>query len=121
MTAILFGLGILMGATGGILTKLGAPGLFTDIHSAGDIVKFMFSMITNIPVLTGMVLYFGASVVWAYLLTKLPLSYVQPILALTYVVTPILAIVLINEQVPALRWLGIAVIIVGVFIVSRTS
>ena len=121
MIPFLFGLGILMGSVGGVLTKLGAPALYTDIHTAGDIVKFMFSMVTNIKVLAGMFLYFGASVVWAYLLTRLSLSYVQPILALTYVVTPILAIILLNENVPAMRWLGIVVIILGVFIVSKTS
>jgi drug/metabolite transporter (DMT)-like permease len=68
-----------------------------------------------------MVLYFLSAVIWSYLLTKLDISFVQPILALTYVATPVLAIIFLGEQVPLMRWVGISIIILGVFVVARSS
>jgi len=111
-----------MGAFGGILMKIGASQIgHYQIHSFAQIIGFFFKLFTNIPSLAGVSLYFLSAVTWAYLLTKLDISFVQPILALTYVVTPVLAIILLHEHVPAMRWVGILVIILGVFVVARTS
>jgi|SRR5579871_6856805 len=122
MTALIFLFGILMGASGGILMKHGASQIgHVQIHSFGQLVHYLFKLFTNVPSLTGVFLYFFSAVVWAYLLTKFDISFVQPILALTYVVTPILAIFILHEHVVTMRWLGILVIIIGVFIVARTA
>lgn len=122
MVALLFFIGIMMGALGGVLLKMGVSNIgSTQVGSVAQGFQFVISMFTNLQVLTGMALYFLSVVIWAYLLTKLDISFVQPILALTYVVTPILAIFMLHEQVPPNRWLGIAVIIIGVYIVARTA
>lgn len=120
--ALIFLFGISMGAFGGILMKVGADQIgHVQIHSIMQLIEYLFKLFTNTPSLAGVALYFFAAVVWSYLLTKLDISFVQPILALTYVVTPLLAIVLLHEQVPATRWLGIAIIVAGVIVVARTS
>lgn len=122
MIAIIFLVGILIGAFGGILMKMGATSIgHTEIHSISQLISYLFKLFTNPHSLAGVFLYFFSAVIWSYLLTKLDISFVQPILALTYVATPILAIILLHEHVPAMRWLGILVIIFGVFIVARTA
>lgn len=122
IVALIFLFGISMGAFGGVLMKFGAGQLgHVQIHSLGQLAAYLFRLFTNIPSLTGVALYFFAAVVWSYLLTKLDISFVQPILALTYVATPLLAILFLHEHVPTMRWLGIAIIILGVFVVARTS
>lgn len=122
MIVILFTIGILFGSVGGILMKLGASNIgaiqITNIHEA---ILFFIKIFSNITVLGGIALYFLSTIIWIFLLTKLPISFVQPILALTYVLTPILAIVFLNENIPAMRWVGIAIIVIGVFMVARTS
>lgn len=119
---LIFVFGISVGAFGGILMKIGATQLgHIEIGSFGQLFHFLISLFTNLPSLGGIALYFLSAVTWSYLLTKLDISFVQPILALTYVATPLLAIVILNEQVPPLRWLGITVIIIGVFIVAKSS
>lgn len=121
-TVILFAFSILLGAVGALLMKIGAGQIGTiHLDSLQAIFGFVIKMFTNITILGGMVMYFLSAATWLYLLTKLEVSVVQPILALTYVVTPILAIVFIHENIPTTRWLGIAVIITGVFIVARTT
>lgn len=122
MIALIFLFGITVGAFGGILMKMGATKIgHVEIHSLWQLIEFLFKLFTNPQSLAGIFLYFLSAVTWSYLLTKLDISFVQPILALTYVVTPILAIFLLHENVPTLRWLGIVVIIFGVFIVARTA
>jgi drug/metabolite transporter (DMT)-like permease len=122
LVALLFLIGITMGAFGGILLKTGAMQIgHFEIHSLWQLFEYLFKLFTNIPSLTGVALYFFSAVTWSYLLTKLDISFVQPILALTYVATPLLAIVLLHEHVPAMRWLGILIIIIGVYVVARTA
>ncbi len=122
MIALLFVVGIAMGSVGGILMKIGAGHIGAiQINSLIDLINLFIKMFTDITVFCGMLLYFLSAVVWLYLLTKLDISFVQPILALTYVLTPILAIIFLGEQVPIMRWVGIVVIIVGVVLVARSS
>lgn len=122
MIALIFMVGIFIGASGGILMKLGANSIgHVQIQSFTQLVEYLLKLFTNPQSLIGVVLYFLSAVIWSYLLTKLDISFVQPILALTYVVTPIMAIYILHEHVPPMRWLGIFVIILGVFIVARTA
>lgn len=122
MVAVIFLFGILMGAFGGILMKLGATQIgHVEIHSLYQLLEYLFKLFTNVQSLIGVLLYFMSAVTWSYLLTKLDISFVQPILALTYVVTPFLAILFLGEHVSALRWVGIVIIIFGVFVVARSA
>lgn len=119
---IFFAMSILFGAFGALLMKVGAGQMGEiQLNTLSAIVGFVFKMFTNLTVLGGMSMYFLSAALWLYLLTKLDISVVQPILALTYVATPILAILFINESVPPARWLGIITIICGVFLVARTA
>lgn len=122
MIPLIFAVGIAVGAFGGILMKIGVGHLgLVQIDSLQQMFSFLFKLFTDLTTLSGMFLYFLSAVIWSYLLTKLDISLVQPILALTYVVTPILAIIFLRENVPLLRWVGILIIIVGVFVVARSS
>ena len=122
MNIILFIVGITFGAVGAILMKLGAGNLGdVQLNSVTGVMDFFRGFLTNFTIMGGMALYFLSAVTWLYLLTKLDVSYVQPILALTYVVTPILAILFLGETVPPLRWVGIVIVMAGVFIVARAQ
>ena len=59
-------------------------------------------------------------VAYMLVLTWADYSYVQPASAFSYAVVAILGYFLLGEQVNLLRWTGIAVICVGVFIVGHT-
>lgn len=48
-------------------------------------------------------------------------SYVQPAASLAYGVVALLSWAILGEHVSLLRWLGIAIICLGVFVVGRTS
>jgi len=71
-------------------------------------------------ILAGLACYVVSVVVWVIGLSKVPVSIAYPMLSIGYVVNAIAAYYLLCEQVTPLRFAGIGVIIVGVFIVARS-
>ena len=73
------------------------------------------------PFVWGGLLLFGLSaLVWLVVLSRTSLSFAYPFAALTYVLILLFDHFILEEQVPALRWAGVALIAVGIFLVSRT-
>lgn len=108
-------LGALLSAIGGIFLKLGAMRL-PPIDGVLD----LFTIFLNWRIMSGLALYFIPAVIWILLLRKVELSLLQPLMSIVYVMTPLLAIYFLNEHVSTLRWAGIGVIVVGVFMISRS-
>lgn len=109
-------IGVAFGAVGSICLKLGAVG----INYRSGLGSAFLQMALSPYVVIGLFLYVVPTFLWIYLLKSLPLSLLQPILALTYVVTPLMAMSLLSESISPMRWFGIATIIVGVCLVARS-
>jgi drug/metabolite transporter (DMT)-like permease len=106
--------GILLSACGSIMLKVGASRV---PHDAG-VLEAVSSAVLSPWIAGGVVSYVIPVGVWIYLLKDLPISLLQPLFALVYVLTPLLAWTLLGESVPPLRWIGISVVIVGVILIS---
>lgn len=108
---IVFNVVLLVG--GQTLWKFGLEG--RQVTGIGSTIMAMFS-----PwVIAGLALYVVATVVWIYLLSKLPLSLLYPLQSLAYVAAVFVAIFVFHEHVSVYRWIGVAIILVGVgFIVK---
>lgn len=113
---ILLFVGVLMSAVGSILLKIGSA----DIEYEEGIIAIALQIAFNWKILFGMLMYFIPVLIWIVLLKKLDISFLQPLFSLMYVVTPVLAIIILNEEVPVARWCGIGVVILGVLIIART-
>lgn len=73
------------------------------------------------PFVWGGLFLFGVSaLVWLAVLSRASLSFAYPFAALTYVSILLFDHFVLNEQVPALRWAGVACIALGIFLISRT-
>jgi uncharacterized membrane protein len=59
-------------------------------------------------------------VAYSLVLSWADYSYVQPASAMAYAVVAILGVVMLHESVSPLRWVGIAVICLGVLVVGQT-
>src|SRR5262245_8074854 len=77
-------------------------------------------VVTSPLVVGGLSLYVLGAAVWMLVLSRSTLSFAYPILAIGYAITPVLAWLLLGESVNVLRWIGIATICLGVFVVSRS-
>lgn len=107
---------VALGACGTVLLKIGAGRVAYD---EGWFSLFRSSLF-NLPLVVGMVLQLIPLVSWVVLLKFMPLTKLQPMIALTYVVTPVLAVIFLGEHVGLLRGCGIALIVVGVVLVAAS-
>jgi drug/metabolite transporter (DMT)-like permease len=68
----------------------------------------------------GLALFGLSALVWLVVLSRASLSFAYPFAALTYVTILLFDHFVLDEQVPALRWGGVACIGLGIFLISRT-
>lgn len=117
---VLVALCILLGACGQILMKhgmnqVGAINGFSELISPRTLLK----VITNWAVVFGVVLYALTLVLWLGAMSTLNVSFMYPLISLGYIVTAVLALVFLKENVTWLRWAGIFVVIIGCFLIGR--
>ena len=71
-------------------------------------------------ILGGLACYVVSVVVWVIGLSKVPVSIAYPMLSIGYAINAVAAYYLLGEAVTPMRFVGIGIIIVGVFIVARS-
>ncbi|MDE2195786.1 MAG: EamA family transporter [Gammaproteobacteria bacterium] len=112
--------GVLLNAAAQLLLKAGVSHMgvirlqFNTILSAGWKLAF------EPHILGGLACYAVSVVVWILALSRVQVSIAYPMLSLGYVVTAVVAWALLGEALSAMRLTGIAVIIVGVYLVARS-
>jgi drug/metabolite transporter (DMT)-like permease len=72
-------------------------------------------------VLGGLFLFGLSALVWLVVLSRASLSFAYPFVALTYVLILLFDQFVLDEHVPGLRWAGVALIGVGIILVSQTQ
>jgi drug/metabolite transporter (DMT)-like permease len=86
-----------------------------------DLIPIAFRVLTSGYIWLGISCLLGFFIVHMLLLTWADYSYVQPATSLSYLSISILSYLLLGERISPLRWLGVTVICLGVFLVGRTS
>ncbi len=82
---------------------------------------FTSQLLTTHWLWIGVGVYLINFLLWIIALSKVDLSVAFPLGCTTYVIVPILSLIFLHEHVTLLQWLGIALIITGVFLVSKTT
>ncbi|MFP4248085.1 MAG: EamA family transporter [Armatimonadota bacterium] len=106
---------ISLGAAGQICLKYGVS-LLGEGASPLAIIKGILTPY----VFGGFVLYGLSSLVYLNVLSKLDLSYAYPFVALSFVIVTLLSWYLLDETLPLLRLIGLALILAGVFTVAAS-
>lgn len=96
-----------------------------DIGSAknwawADLLPVLMRILTSGYIWLGITLLFAFFISYMLVLTWADYSYVQPASSFSYAVVALLGYFLLGETVNALRWVGIAIICGGVFVVGHT-
>jgi len=120
-TLVVVILATVVGGLGHVLLAKGmrAGGDLTEA-AAGRLGAMLWTALTNPWVLAGVALQALFFFVYLALLSRADLTQVLPMTALDYVVVAVLAQLVLAETVTGVRWLGIALIVVGVALVSRS-
>ncbi len=111
----------LLGVSGQILLKMGMDRLGTlELSGLPALAQTVAQVFTTPVVLLGFGCYGVSSIVWLVVLSRLDVSLAYPLLALNFILVPLFAWLILGEQVPSLRWVGVGIVVVGVTIISRT-
>jgi multidrug transporter EmrE-like cation transporter len=66
-------------------------------------------------------LYALALLAWLHVLSKVPLSTAYPMLAVTYVIVPVLSLIFFNERIHQAQVIGICFILLGVALIGKAA
>lgn len=72
----------------------------------------------NLYIIAGLFLYVFATLIWFVVLSRIPLSVAYPVQSIAYVLGLLAALFIFNEPVTLIKWVGMAVIMVGVLIIA---
>ena len=120
-TYILILLMVFFSPLGNILLSKGMKGIGSAKDWApADVFQILIKILTSGTIWLGIASLVTFFIAYMLVLTWADYSYVQPASSFSYAVVALLSYFLLGEVVSPLRWAGIAVICVGVFIVGRT-
>jgi multidrug transporter EmrE-like cation transporter len=123
MTAASFALvlaGVLLNAVAQLLLKAGTNAVGHFEFSAANALPVGLRLALEPHIVGGIACYVVSVVVWIMALSRVEVSIAYPMLSIGYVVNAVAAYFLFGEAVTPMRLTGIAVIILGVFIVARS-
>ena len=123
MTAVSFSLlmtGVLLNAGAQLLLKAGTNSVGMFEFSRDNILPIGWKLATEPHIIGGLACYVISVVVWVLALSRVEVSIAYPMLSIGYVVNAVAAWYLFGESLTASRLLGIAIIILGVVIISRS-
>jgi drug/metabolite transporter (DMT)-like permease len=110
---------VFMGATGQAILKIGANKLGTIFVSRQVFFHDLFRIITTPQVLIALIFYAAGSLTWMKALTRGEFSNIYPMASLSYVFMLIYAYFLFREPITANKFIGIFLIICGVFFINK--
>jgi drug/metabolite transporter (DMT)-like permease len=119
MVFLLIGITIGLTVAGQLLLKAGLLETGALPQELGNIPTFLVGALTNAKVAGGLLLAFFAALAWIGAVSLSAISFAYPFMALAIVLTLALSGVVFGEQVPLSRWLGVAVVCLGLILAAR--
>ena len=120
MTAYIFiGLTILFTVCGQLLVKSASFEFGPFPKDLSMLIQFLIRAFTNVKLLAGLFSAVIASIMWMSALSLTDISFAYPFMGLAIVLVLALSPLVFKEIVPWTRWLGVAVVCLGLWIASR--
>jgi drug/metabolite transporter (DMT)-like permease len=112
--------GVLLNAGAQLLLKAGVSAVGPIHFGASAIWPTVGRVLVQWPVLAGLACYVVSVGLWLDALSRVEVSVASPMLSLGYVVNAVAAYWLFGEALGPARCAGIALILLGVFLIART-
>jgi multidrug transporter EmrE-like cation transporter len=102
-------------STGQVLFKKGV--LMTgEVTLKNSVVGELLKLVFQPAVFSGLILYGVSTILWLLALSKTTLNFAYPFTALTFALVMLSSKVIFLEHIPTLRYFGIALICMGIFL-----
>lgn len=118
MNYLIMAISILLAVAGQLLMKRGMMAFGT--FPVSQLLFKVIPMFLNPWVFVGFVCFGLSSIFWLVVLSRMELSLVYPMVSVAYVLVALFSWYYFKENLTVVRWLGIALIILGVFFISRS-
>lgn len=105
---------IILGSAGQIFFKM-ATGY---VKNSATVTNYYIALFLNYYLWLGLTCYAASLVLWLWILQKYELSFAYPMVGLGYIITTFMAIFFLGEEVSIIRWIGILLIVTGLFILN---
>ncbi len=106
--------------TGELLLKTGMNRHGELNVSFSTLIPTAIKLFSSPFVLGGFAFIFSGALFWLAVLSRWPLSLAYPLLSISYIIGIVASVVLLKEKVSAVQIVGVIVIILGVFLISRS-
>ncbi len=113
-------LAVIINVAAQMLLKVGMQKIGYFEFTAGNIWPVGLQVAQSVPIIIGMACYVLSVVVWMMVLSRAEVSMAYPLSSIGYVLVALAAWWLLDEGLTAMRVTGIFVIILGVYLVSKT-
>ena len=112
--------GVVLNSVAQLMLKAGARTLQgISLTSGSSVLNAALAASTQPWILAGLCCYFVSAGLWVVALTRVDVTVAYPLLSLGYVIAAVLAWQIFGEALTAGRIAGIAIILVGVVVLSR--
>lgn len=118
MNIVLILTSVFLNAAAQILMRKGM--IAVGVVHASNMFQVVLPMLTNVWLWLSMFCYAVSILLWMAVLSKVEVSYAYPFLSVGYIVAAVGGYYFFGEQISLIRMLGIAIIIFGVFLISRS-
>lgn len=123
LSLLLFG--VLLNAFAQLLLKAGVNNVTAAIgtfsYTVENIGPVGLRLATQLPIIGGLACYVVSVVVWILGLSRVDVSIAYPMLSLGYVLNAAAAWWLFGESLTPTRLVGIGIIVVGVYVLTRSA
>lgn len=113
-------LGVVLNALAQLAIKSGT-GSLQDIDIKDGVFALTLRIAFNPGILTGLMMYVVSVAVWIYVLSKAEVGVAYPLLSIGYVLNIFLAAWFFGELITINKLLGIFLIVLGVYVLTRVE
>lgn len=106
---------VALGVIGQICFKLG-------VRQAGkvELSLALLRLLFTPYIMAGILAYVISTLSWLSVLSKADLSFAYPMISFGYIIIVLVSLLLFKENVSSVRWLGVILISLGVFLTGRS-
>jgi multidrug transporter EmrE-like cation transporter len=113
--------GVVLNAAGQLLLKAGTNAVGHFEFHLDNVLPIGLKLAFNPYILSGMAAYGVSLVVWIMALSRVPVSIAYPMLSIGYVINAFIAWHWFGEALSLEKLAGIGLIVLGVYVITRTA
>ena len=94
--------------------------VYGEVDGFHSLIGFIPQMLSNLYLWGAMLCYAVSIMMWMFVLSRVEVSYAYPFLSIGYVLSAVVGYFWLQENITPIRIVGIAVICIGVVLISRS-